>query len=160
MTFTINRDFARRYIFVGGLFLAMAGWFALDGYVKYPSMSARELYVSIEKSEPAEKTDLEAFKAQKIASQKGLMLALLAASAAVWFVFFRALAFKFSFDRESFTCGGRRYAYAEIESVDRDRWDRKGILVVKLARRKLKLDAWHHRGVREFESVIGDQTGK
>ena len=83
MELKLNREFAMRHLGVAILFAALTCWFGYDGLVRYPSLSAHDIYVSIEKSEPKDGMDLEAFKQQKIKTQHGFALLCLLASAVV-----------------------------------------------------------------------------
>lgn len=147
--FKLNPDFARRYGFVALLFLGMGGWFAYDGLVVYPRLEAAALYESIEKSAPPPEMGterLEAFKRQKIHSQYGLAAVLFVASALVGLTLLKA--WRFDFDPER---AGR------ILSVDRSRWEKKGILVLDTENcGRVTLDAFHHLGITEYEKTLSD----
>lgn len=148
--FKLNPDFARRYFFVALLFAGMGGWFGYDGFVRYPNTPAAALYESIEKSAPPPEMDeerLEAFKTQKIRSQYGLAGALLVASAWVWLILFRA--WRFDFDPEK---------AGKILGVDRSKWEKKGILVLKTEKcGVVTLDSFHHLGISEYVKTLHDQ---
>lgn len=154
MKLKLNREYAQRHLFVAVLLAGMGCWFGYDGFVAYPATDAAELYRSIEKSEPREGLDLEAFKAQKIKTQYGFtVLALLVASVVGWNLR-KSQKFTFEFDDEGFVFDGVRHTYAEIESVDRGQWQKKGIVTIAGKGFRIKLDAWHHVGVKEFEAKI------
>lgn len=146
----LNREYASRHAGVALVMLALAGWFGWDGFVRYPATPAAELYFSIEGREAPPATDLEAFKVQKTAAQRGLMIAALAAALVIGGRLLAAARFRFEFDDDGFACGGRRFSYADVKNVDRSRWKKKGIVVVN----GIKLDAWHHLGVGEFEKKL------
>ena len=57
---------------------------------------------------------------------------------------------RFSFDDEGYVHNGRRTAYGDIKTVDRSKWEKKGIVKVD----GITLDAWHHVGVKEFEKRL------
>lgn len=141
--FPLNPDFAKRYAFVALLFAGMGGWFGYDGFVTYPKTPAAALYESIEKSAPPPamtQEKLEAFKSQKIKSQLGLMALLFFAAGWVGLILFRA--WKFDFDPE--TAG-------KILEVDRSRWEKKGIAVLKTERAgRVVLDSFHHLGIAQY----------
>ena len=156
----LNREFATRYALVALLFLGMAGWFGYDGLVRYPRADAAALYRSIEKSEPGVTVDLEAFKRQKTQAQCGLMAALLVASAVVGLILLKAVRFRFEYDDEGFVANGVRRSWGDVRSVDRTRWEKKGILVLMLGDAAVVLDAWHHSGVAAVERLVAEKTGK
>ena len=54
--------------------------------------------------------------------------------------------FKFGYTDDSYVYRGRRHLISEIKTVDRSKWEKKGIIKVD----GITLDAWHHLGVREF----------
>lgn len=149
--FKLNPDFARRYLFVALLFVGMGGWFGYDGLVRYPNTAAAALYESIEKSAPPPEMGedrLEAFKTQKIRSQYGLAGALFVAAAWVALILFKA--WKFDFDPDK---AGR------ILAVDRSKWEKKGILVLKTEKLGcVTLDSFHHLGVSEYEKTLCDSA--
>lgn len=151
-----NREFVLRHLFVTVLLAGMGLWFAYDGLVTYPSLSARELYLKIEHAEPHDRVDLDAFKRQKTQSQYGFSVLALAASLAVGLHLLACTRFRFAFDETGFDWNGRRYGYGDIRAVDRSRWEKKAILRLVLADgSRVTLDAWHHAGVRDFESGLG-----
>lgn len=155
MEMRLNREFAVRHLFVALLLAGMAAWFAYDGFVRYSSATAHDLYVAIEKREPAEGFDLEAFKRQKTQTQYGLAAFFLLASVAVGAHLLAVSRFRFAFDGDGFTSGGRRYGFADIVSVDRSRWESKRIAGLALKDgRRVTLDAWHHDGVKEFVASL------
>lgn len=150
----LNREFLARHLFVTVLMLALGAWFGYDGFVRYPSTPAHDLYVSIEKSEPPVGADLEAFKAQKTKTQHGLMALAILAGIAVGAHLFAVSRFSLSFDDDGFEIGGRRFAYADVKSIDDSAWKKKGISVIACGGGKVKLDSWHHTGVKEFHERL------
>ena len=146
MKLTLNREFATRHVGVALLMLGLSCWFGYDGFVRYPATPAAELYKSIEGSDAPEGFNLEAFKVQKTQTQYGFtfltFLASLVIGGHVWLL----SKFRFEYDDESYTFAGRRVAIKDIKSVDRSQWEKKGIIRVD----GIKLDAWHHAGVKEF----------
>ncbi len=164
MKLRLNPDFARRYAAVALLFFGMGGWFGYDGLVRYPRTGAAALYEEIEKAPPGPEWTPEAldgFKRQKIQSQLGLMAALWAAAAVVAFVLWRAWRFDFAFDDEGFCWQGRRFGMKAVRAVDWRQWRRKGIVIIFVEGRPVRLDAWHHQGVDAFAAKLpaadGDQ---
>lgn len=150
MKLEINGEFARRHLFVTVLMAGLGGWFAYDGYVTYPRTPAAKLYETIEGSAAREGFDLEAFKTQKIQTQKGFALLAFLASLAVGVHLLHVFRFDFEFDDDGFTCRGKRFSYRDVTEVDRALWEKKGIIRVN----GIKLDAWHHKGVKEFEKKL------
>lgn len=158
MKLSLNKEYAQRHLFVAVLMLGLGGWFGYDGLVTYPSMSAAELYRSIEKADPpAEMTEerLAAFKKQKTETQYGFALLSLLAGAVVGLRLLKSAKFAFEFDDAGFTANGKRYTRADIVEVDRSQWEKKSILVLKLVDgARLTLDAWHHVGVKDFAETL------
>ena len=157
MKLALNREYARNHLFVTVLMAGLGCWFAYDGLVKYPATPARELYASIEKSDPPDvmtNAALEGFKAQKTKTQYGFAALAFLASAVVGLRLLASARFRFEFDDGGFSVGGERFAYADVKSVDDRDWEKKGISRLDLGGRKVVLDAWHHAGVTEFHSRI------
>jgi hypothetical protein len=150
MKLKINGEFSRRHLFVTVLMAGLGCWFAYDGYVTYPQTPAAKLYETIEGAPAREGFDLEAFKAQKIQTQKGFALLAFLASLAVGAHLLQVFRFDFEFDDDGFTYRGKRFAYGDVTEVDRALWEKKGIIKVN----GIKLDAWHHTGVKEFEKKL------
>ena len=148
----LNKEYARRHGAVALLMAALFVWFAYDGLVSYPRMSARELYVSIEQSEPPAGCDLEAFKTQKTRTQ--YLFSVLAALAALSIGgrLLKASRLNVAFDEKGFTWDNRAYTYKDITKVDDRAWTKKGISVITVDGRRLRLDSWHHEGVREMHA--------
>ena len=146
MKLTLNREFAMRHVGVALLMLGLSCWFGYDGFVRYPATPAAELYKTIEGSDARAGFNLEAFKTQKTQTQYGFtfltFLAAVIIGGHVWLI----SKFKFEYDDESYVFAGKRVAIKDIKSVDRSLWERKSIIKVD----GIKLDAWHHVGVKEF----------
>lgn len=146
MKLTLNREFAMRHVGVAFLMLGLSCWFGYDGFVRYPATPAAELYKSIEGSDAPVGYNLEAFKAQKTQTQYGFtfltFLAAVVIGGHVWLL----SKFKFEYDDESYVFAGKRVAINDIKSIDRSLWEKKSIIKVD----GIKLDAWHHAGVKEF----------
>lgn len=157
----VNREYFVRHAFVALLMAGLGCWFGYDGFAGYPNSDPAALYESIEGAPPQEGTDLEAFKRQKIQSQIGFMSLCFVAS--VWIVLglLASARFRFEWDENGFVAGGRRFSYGDIVSADRSQWAKKQILFLRLGKQVVKLDAWHHRGVKEFEELLGKiENGK
>lgn len=154
MKLSLNKEYAVRHLGVAVLFLGLAGWFGYDGLVGYPSQTAHDIYVSIEKSEPPEGTDLEGFKAQKIKAQYGFAAIFAAISLVVGLRLWRSWKSTLEWDDEKMLgslTGGKPLAFADVERVDERRWANKGILVLHADDgRRVTLDAWHHTGVEDL----------
>ena len=146
MKLTLNREFATRHVGVALLMLGLSCWFGYDGFVRYPATPAAELYRSIEGNDAPEGFNLEAFKVQKTQTQYGFTFLTLLASLVIGGHVWLLSKFRFEYDDESYTFAGRRVAIKDIKSVDRSQWEKKGIIRVD----GIKLDAWHHAGVKEF----------
>lgn len=158
MKLQLNREFATRHLAVAALMFGLACWFGYDGVVRYPALPAHDIYVSIEKSEPTAGTDLEAFKRQKIQTQYGFSVLCLFAGALIALGVLMNKRRTLEWDDEKMAgslTGGRPLAFADVVGVDDAQWARKGIMVL-LAKdgRRVKLDAWHHTGVKELVEKI------
>ena len=154
MQLTLNKDFARRHLFVTVLMFGMGCWFGYDGFVGYPATDAATLYRNIEGSDAPEGFNLEAFKKQKTQTQYGFTFLALLAAAAVGGHLWAVSRFRFEFDDGGFTFEGRRHGYDEIKNVDRTLWEKKGIVTISGDGFSVKLDAWHHTGVRDFHAKL------
>ena len=165
MKTSINREYAARHLFACAVIAGLCAWFAYDGAVKYPATPAAELYRSIEKSDPPAHmapAALEAFKAQKTKSQLYFAGLLFLLAAVVGWRLFSASRFSLEFDDDGFSCGGERFSYGDIKSIDDSMWKKKNVLKVDVARdgksRTFVLDAWHHLGVKEFFGKAAEKT--
>lgn len=159
MKLKLNGEYAMRHLFVTLLMVGLCGWFGYDGLVRYPTTPAAELYRSIEGAPPDEKMsaeDLEFFKAQKTKTQYGFTALTLLAALVVGLRLLKSARFQFEFDDSGYVYCGRRRAYADIKSVDRSRWEKKGIVKVD----GIMLDSWHHLGVREFVEILSGLENK
>jgi len=154
MKLKLNKEYAQRHLFVTLLMAGLCGWFGYDGFVRYPSLSAADLYRSIEKCDPPAGTNLDAFKQQKTRSQYGFTLLTFLAALTVGLRLLKSAKFDFTFDENGFSCQGRKFSRTDIVQVDRSKWEKKSIAVIKLKDgEKIVLDAWHHTGVKEFLST-------
>lgn len=154
----LNREYAMRHLLSAAVFVAMGCWFGYDGFVRYPATDAAALYESIEGHAPSSGTDLEKFKRQKIDSQRLFAFFLLGVAAVVGLRLLKNSRLDFSWDETGFETGGRRYSFNDIASCDLSRWQRKGILVLRVPSRRIALDSWHHKGVREFKEMLDKNT--
>jgi len=154
MTLTLNKEFARRHLFVAVLMAGLGCWFGYDGFVGYPRTEASVLYKSIEGSEAPTGYNLEAFKAQKIKTQYGFTFLAFLAAAVIGGHLWVVSKFLFSFDDEGFEVDGKRHGYGDIANVDRSLWDKKGIVTISGEGFKVRLDAWHHVGVKDFAAKL------
>lgn len=165
MEIRLNREYAARHLFVAILMLALGMWFAHDGYFKYAKMDARELYVLIEGASPPESFDagkLESFKRQKTATQRGLALVALVASAIIGARLLSSARFKLEYDENGFTVSEKfKFAYSDVRNIDDSLWKKKNIarLDLKSADMEtvLRLDGWHHAGVSGFLEVVREK---
>ena len=142
----LNPEYAKRHLFVTLLMVGLGCWFGYDGFVRYPATPAAELYRSIEKSDAPEDYDLEAFKKQKIGTQYGFMILAFFSAAVVGSRLMRNRRFKFGYTDDFYVYHGRRHPISEIKTVDRSKWEKKGIIGID----GIWLDSWHHLGVKEF----------
>lgn len=159
MRLAVNKEFLVRHLFSLAVFLALCGWFGFDAFRRYPATPAKDLYFSIEKSEPPEGFDLESFKAQKMQTQRILALLTLLASLGIGVHLIAVARFDFEFDDEGFSWNGRRFAYGEIRETDVSKWEKKNVLAIRGENWRILLDAWHHRGVREFFGKLQKREG-
>ena len=152
----LNREFVSRYLFVALLMLGLGGWFGYDGFVKYPAMSAAELYASCHGGEEAPSEEVAVhFRTTAIPRQKQFMALSLLASFLVGACLVRAARFRFSYGENGFSFGGAKCGYGDIARVDLSRWEKKGILKVHTAGAGVvTLDAWHHKGVDDFHALL------
>ena len=147
---TLNREFATRHVGVALLMLGLSCWFGYDGFVRYPATPAADLYRSIEGSDAPAGFNLEAFKTQKTQTQYGFTFLTLLAAVVIGGHVWLLSKFRFEFDDESYVFCGKRVLIKDIKTVDRSKWEKKGIVKVD----GIKLDAWHHAGVKEFEELV------
>ena len=155
MKLALNKEYARRHLFVTVVMAALGLWFGYDGFIRYPKTPAADLYRSIEGSDAPAGFDLESFKKQKTQTQYGFTALSLLAALVVGLRLYGASKFDFEFDETGFTFNGRRYADADIAEIDRKRWKSKSILALRLKDgEKVVLDAWHHTGVKDFASRL------
>ena len=155
MQLKLNREFAARHLFVAALMAAMGGWFAYDGYVKYPSMTPEALYASCHNGAQAASPEAaRRFRESAIPRQKQFMALCFAASVVVGLGVLRAARFRFSYDGDGFDFGGRRQSLDDITGVDASRWEKKGILKLSTKGGAVTLDAWHHAGVDGFYEIL------
>lgn len=140
MKLTLNREYAVRHLGVAALFAGLAGWFLYDAVFVYPYLPA----------DGAHHTTVE-FQYS--------FAALLATAA--FCIAFRVWANRkrvVEWDDEKLWgpgAGDVETPFSEIVGVEDAQWARKGIIVflVKDGRR-IKLDAWHHAGVKELVAKI------
>jgi len=160
MTLTINKEFLRRHLFVVVLMAGMGAWFGYDGFVRYPSLTPARLYADAHNGTEARSAEeAEKFYRTAIPRQKEFMTLCLGAALLVGLHLLAVSRLRFAFDEGGFTWKGRRYAFGDIRSVDRSKWDKKGILKLTLADGTVTLDGWHHVGVDAFEKLLGPTCG-
>ena len=135
----LNKEFVVRYLGVAALFACLGGWFAYDGFVAYPKMTAAELYKTIEKSEPQTLEQAEKVANNAIRRQKEFMiLAWVAALYLVWKVW---------------SLTGKSIPEGKAEEVDTKDWGKKGIAKVKLGGKWYTLDTWYYSNAKELFSA-------
>lgn len=152
MKLKLNREFFVRHMFVAVLMFGLGCWFAYDGFVAYPKMSPAEIYRMIEKAEPPSDEAAQRVYDNAIPRQKQFMGLAFLASLAVGLHLLLVSRFAFEFDDEGFAWNGRRYAYSDIRKIDDSKWEKKQISVVFVQGGSIKLDAWHHVGVKDFHA--------
>ena len=153
----LNREYAARHLFVCVLMFALSVWFAWDGLAAYPSLAPAELYEKIEKAPPPEGMTTESlagFKRQKIQAQCGLSVLSFLAFLIVGTRLAASARFRLEYGEDCFVYAGLKFPYSAITKVDDSLWKKKGISTVCAAHSgrmfRIRLDAWHHTGVREF----------
>ena len=150
----LNPEYAKRHLFVTLLMVGLGGWFGYDGFVRYPATPATELYKSIEKSDPPEGFDLDAFKRQKIGTQYGFTILAFFVAAVVGSRLMQSRRFKFAYADDFYVYQGRRHLISKIKVIDRSKWGKKGIVRVD----GVTLDSWHHLGVKEFVEKLNGSS--
>ena len=140
MVLTLNREYAARHLGVAALFTALAGWFLHDAIFVYPNL-------------PADGTHHTTVEFQySFAALLGIAAIVIAVR--VW----ANWKFKLEWDDEKVwgpSLGTAPLAFVDIAGVEDGQWERKGIIVF-LAKdgRRLRLDSWHHAGVKELVGRI------
>ena len=157
MELKINKEFAARHAFALAVFVVLGAWFGYDGFIRYPETQPAVLYREIEgiaRETPLPETlteaQLDSFKSQKIATQRILSAATLLAALAVGLHLCAIWTVKLSFDEDGFVAKGKKRSWSDIEAIDDSLWDKKTIFTISIAGEKMKLDGWHHDGVKEF----------
>lgn len=150
MTLSLNREFALKHLFAALVFLGLSLYFGYDGLVRYPQAEPAALYAAIEGREAPEGLDLAAFKRQKVRVQRSFSVLLLLSALAVGGHLLAVARFRLAFDDEGYEFRGVRTRYAELKAVDWSQWQKQGVLRVN----GLRLDAWHHTGVRELAERV------
>ena len=140
MKLTLNREYALRHLGVALLFFVLAGWFLYDAVFVYPNLPA----------DGAHHTTVE-FQ-YSFAALLGLAALVIALRVKA------SHGATLEWDDEKVWGPGLRggpLAFRDICGVDDAAWEKKGIISF-LARdgRRLKLDAWHHVGVKELVEKI------
>lgn len=155
-----NREYVLRHLFVTVVMLALSAWFGFDALARYPETPARDLYVSIESSQPPDGFDLESFKKQKIETQYGFAFITFLVAAVVGVRLWNSCRFRFEYDGEGFSVdGGEKHRYGDVKKLDGRKWKKLGILRFSVeeggALRRITLDSWHHEGVKEVAAHLG-----
>ena len=157
----LNREFLVRHLFALAVFAALGGWFGFDAFVRYPRTNAAALYESIEKAPPPadmSQAKLDAFKAQKTKTQFVLATVTLGAALLVALHLLSVAGFKFAYDDDGFTLGGRRLGWGDVKNVDESLWEKKRILRISGDGWDATLDAWHHVGVKELRERLKSKS--
>lgn len=134
----LNREYLVRHLGVALLMLGLSGWFAYDGYVAYPQ------------HDDAWFAERHLVRENAIARQREFALLALVAALAIGANLYWVSRFVFEHDETGFVYRGKRTEFADVTSVDRSKWEKKGILKVD----GIVLDAWHFSGVDEIEQKL------
>lgn len=134
MKLTLNREYAVRHLGVAALFAGLAGWFLYDAVFVYPYLPA----------DGAHRTTVEfQYSFAALLATAAFCIAL-----RVWANRKRVVEWD---DGKLWGpgVGGAAIPFSDIVGVEDAQWVRKGIIVF-LAKdgRRIKLDAWHHAGVK------------
>ncbi len=134
MKLTLNREYAVRHLGVAALFAGLAGWFLYDAVFVYPYLPA----------DGAHRTTVEfQYSFAALLATAAFCIAL-----RVWTNARRVVEWD---DGKLWGpgVGGAAIPFSDIVGVEDAQWARKGIIVF-LAKdgRRIKLDAWHHAGVK------------
>ena len=170
-----GREFRVRWAVVGMLAIAMGGWFAYDGWVKYPAETARYRAIDAQlrdaearNDEPAirelraERGELKEHSASDIAIQRGLAVGapLLGVALLAHMLYHSRGAYRLT-DAALHVPGQPPIPRSTVRSIDLARWARKGVAVVTHDRGRATLDEWHHahRPTREIVRRLCAQLG-
>ena len=134
----VNPEFFKRHLFVTVLMAALGCWFGYDGFVKYPAADDK----FFEEQHLVRETATE--------RQKQFMVLAFLASIAVGAHLWRVVKFQLEYDDEGFVYKGEKRLYSDIKTIDRSKWEKKGLIKVD----GIVLDAWHHLGVKEIEKTL------
>jgi len=140
MKLTLNREYAIRHLGVAALFLGLAGWFLYDAVFVYPNLPTDgEHHTTVEFQ-----YSFAAF----------LAFAAIVIAGRVW-ANWRTRIVAWDEARMWGPGVGAPLAFSEIVGVEDAQWEKKGVIVF-LAKdgRRVKLDAWHHTGVKELVAKI------
>ena len=134
MKLTLNREYAVRHLGVAALFAGLAGWFLYDAVFVYPYLPA----------DGAHRTTVEfQYSFAALLATAAFCIAL-----RVWTNARRVVEWD---DGKLWGpgVGGTAIPFSDIVGVEDAQWARKGIIVlVTKDGRRIKLDAWHHAGVK------------
>ncbi len=140
----LNREYLVRHLGVALLMLGLSGWFAYDGYIAYPQ------------HDEAWFAQQHLRKENATARQREFALLALIAALVIGANLYKVSRFHFEYDEEGFVYRGKRTDFAAVKSVDRSKWEKKGIIKVD----GIVLDAWHFTGVDEVEKKLNETKGK
>jgi len=157
MKLSLNREYAIRHLGVATLMAALCAWFVYDGAVAYPAMSDAEFKENVlhnlEYADFPKKRRETTNRQFQFACVVGLAAIVIAGG--VWRAKRKTLEWDDAAMNGTLT-NGRPLPFQDVSSIDRSRWDRKGILVVHAKDgRAMTLDAWHHNGVKEIAEKLG-----
>ena len=155
MKLSINREFAFRHLGVAALMAALCCWFAYDGAVGYPGKDPA-YFAELHHSDPERGPELKKTAIERQFQFAGLALvAALAIAGGVLRVRRQTLEWNDETMCGTLT-GGRPLAFADVESIDSSKWEKKGIVALCAKDgRRVVLDSWHHYGARELAARFG-----
>lgn len=162
MKLSINKEFAVRHLGVAALMAALCAWFIYDGAVTYPAMSDVDFNEKILHRHSEESVLADDFaQKRRNATNRQFQFAGIAGIASLVIAFGvlrvkrQALEWDDASMTGSLTCG-KSLLFSDVDGIDKSRWEKKGILVVRFkSGASVTLDAWHHVGVKELAAKLG-----
>ncbi len=178
VTAKIDGSYRIKLIIMTVVLLALSGWFAYDGFVKYPLQQEQsEVYASymqpavgdpdydgwVEEAKangwsekaPKPKSDND-IMLQKVLSSICLVLGLVVGTATL-----RRMLLTVSANEEGLAVNGNVTPWAELTEVESSKWLTKGILIVRHANGKVLLDDWKMQRdpVHAIATIVEEKLG-